>query len=181
MKATRNKDGTIDLTGLSEKNAFGLMVLVGNTRILNDVTCVWGHLNPLFPKFMRDNVWNKFKILKESIVINEGEFEKAFASTTEFPVPAQPVKAQSNQRRDANGRFAKKVWVARFDYPDSNHPWVYVRRTVLTNLNGKRNPIIVSNSIEGKDLARNGEFRKFSLNKIINGVQWKKEYASDLI
>jgi len=87
----------------------------------------------------------------------------------------------SSQRRDSKGRFEKKVWVARFDYPDSRNRWNVISRTVITQNSERQKPALnwYEDAIEGVDLAR-GAFRKFVWGKIEGGVTWTKEYASDV-
>lgn len=187
MKATRNNDGMIDLTGIPEKTAYALMALVGNVSGGYETTHeIWSALKEFFPKYTIEQLWNKYPIFEsyDNIFrLNQKNLDTSFNYATRV-LPAKTT--QSLPRRDASGRFEKKVWVARFEYPDSSsfskyYP-NYNKRTVITNLTGKRRPLFDINfdsSIEGVDLLR-GSFRKFLTSKIRGDVKWTKEYQSDV-
>lgn len=190
MKATRNTKDNIDLTGMSEREAFVILSILGLASGGINTYDVWDELQKLFPKYYNNAEWFKHPMVVEKISgsnvnLSSANFEKMFKACEFEALPVLPVKTNSLQRRDANGKFAKKVWVAYFYYPDSKNStyWnpKYVYRTVITKIGGKKSPVLNGHTIEGVDLAR-GAFRKFSLNKIKdNNIVWKKEYAEDLI
>ena len=186
MNVTRNTDGTFNLNGITELEAFSLLALTGNVYGGFETTDnAFSALSPLFPEYVKGVYANHAIVYPCRINLNKNELEAAFQKCRNTkPVAQKPV---STQRRDASGRFEKKVWVARFYYPDSSKPSYHtsnlVYRTLITNLTGKRKPAFYSDSIDGIDLTR-GAFRRFSLSKIKGGqnaIRWTKEYKSDVV
>lgn len=186
MNVTKDGNG-VNITGLTENQALVLMSMVGNLTGLR-VEGLYEKFMGLFPEY--NKVWAKhYNVESPTIILSEKQ-KKAHTTIIDEILNARAIRPKtiSNQRRDTNGRFARKFWVARFSYPDSQNRWSNVARTVITNNFERRPPDYCSQEfycyptgifIEGIDLARNA-FRKFSVNKIVGQIKWTKEYASDV-
>jgi len=187
MNAVTNNDGTIDLKGLTKLQAFGLLALVGSINGGTGITTpIWNILLPLFPKYADNSgSYNKYELLKGNgeqnyISYNALNVNKLFDEL--YPKKSIASSGLTNQqRRDSKGRFEKKVWVARFDYPDSRNRLDTIARTVITQITARQKPALhfYEDSIEGVDLVR-GAFRKFVWGRVEGDVTWTKEYASDV-
>lgn len=188
MITTKNKNGTFDLSGLTEREAFAILALTGETSYEIGYSLYKSILSH-FPKFVE--IYNKeggvFKNGLVGVPIAD-KFDKIFNlnKSVVAPVPVESPKISTFESgnkqvlvRDSKGRFIGKKWVARFSYPSSQYPYQYIARTVIVekNSDGRKGP----NSsptlpIKGRDAARNNEFRNFSPYKIVGVVNWSYEY-----
>ena len=181
MKVTKDKNG-VNVTGLTDDQALAVMSLVGNVNWPR-VGGIYHNFCLIFPEYQ--TVWYKhykngnkadINLSSEQLKTHNAIVDEILASRI---VRAKPV---STQRRDASGRFLKKVWVARFSYPSSQNSWHNVPRTVITNATGRTRPyynVHSGGSIEGVDLTR-GAFRRFNVDKIVGNVKWTREYADQV-
>ena len=176
MNVTKDKNG-VNVTGLTDNEALALMTLVGNVT-WSRTPRIYNSLSTLFPEYQ--TIWTKHYNGNNTTIILSNEQQKIHNTIIDEVLNHRVHRPSAAQRRDASGRFLKKVWVARFSYPDSKYRWQNVSRTVITNDDGRSRPnLSFGDSIEGVDLAR-GAFRKFSFYKVVGNVKWTREYADQV-
>lgn len=182
MKVTKDRNGLVNVTGLTQREALAITTLLGSSA--GGVISANMYLE--FARLFKNNLNMHETLIDASKSGNNYIYfdAKAFNSygnrvLNEKDANNSP-KPVSNQRRDASGRFLKKVWVARFLYPASSNPWAKIPRTVITSETARVRPVwLYRNSIEGVDLTR-GAFRKFNVDKIVGEVRWTREYADEV-
>jgi len=196
MITTKNKNGTFDLSGLTEREAFAILALTGETCCEIGYT-IYKTISSHFPKFIE--VYNKeggvFKNGLVGVPVAD-KFDKIFnlnksvapvvVNTVNPCLETKPIAVSVPAKkqtlvRDSKGRFIGKKWVARFIYPESRYPYNYIGRivTVEKNSDGRTGPQSSTYlPIKGRDAVRNNEFRNFSPSKIIGNVSWSYEYPT---
>jgi len=190
MITTKNTNGTFSLNGLTEREAFAILALTGETSCHIGYS-IYNSILSHFPKFLET-----YK--KEGAIFTNGllgvtvtdKFDRAFdlnkSVVSSVPVETSKVSTfeSGNKQvlvRDSKGRFIGKKWVARFAYPDSRNPFNYINRVVIVekDSDGRVGPQGDKDlPIKGCDLSRNGSFRYFSSNKIVGNVVWSYEYPN---
>lgn len=164
---------------MTDEQALLVFHLVGNARIIANSTDLYQRLGrQLYQNgnFIREAV--HFQIIdgmnNENVIeFNRENFDKALKRLRDENEPIQ----QEKPRRDANGHFLPKKWVARFDYhSEKDHVWT--NRHVITNYKGRRRPILTDSAyLKGYDVNRRG-LRTFICANISN-ITWSKEYTQE--